>query len=73
MAQRSTLPNDGPVEVDGYPDRIDTMPLIEQGPVRRLTVWRDILDDPCVGSNVKGYWFENEGLLLIDLHDSGGQ
>lgn len=46
------------------------MPIINQGPVRRLTVWRDILDDPDVGDEVKGYWFEKDGLLLIDLHNS---
>jgi len=71
MAQRTTLPTDGPIDVEGYPDRIDSMPIIKQGPVRRLTVWRDILDDPSVGEDVKGYWFEESGLLLIDLHDSG--
>lgn len=73
MAQRTTLPTDGPIEVDGYPDRIDSMPIINQGPVRRLTVWRDILDDPSVGDCVKGYWFEDSGLLLLDLHDGGGK
>lgn len=72
MASRRTLPTDGPVEVDGFPDRIDSMPIIKQGPVRRITVWREILDDPDVGDDVKGYLFENEGLLLIDLHDNGG-
>lgn len=71
MASRTTLPTDGPIEVDGYPDRIDSMPIIKQGPVRRLTVWRDILDDPSVGEGVKGYLFKEEGLLLIDLHDGG--
>lgn len=71
MAQRSTLPTDGPIEVDGYPDRVESMSILKQGPVRRLTVWREIIDDPNVGDDVKGYLFENEGLLLIDLHDSG--
>lgn len=71
MASRTTLPDDGPIEVDGYPDRIESMSIIKQGPVRRVTIWRDILDDPSVADDVKGYLFKNEGLLLIDLHDSG--
>lgn len=71
MASRTTLPTDGPIQLDGYPDRVETMSILNQGPVRRITLWRDIIDDPSVGEDVKGYLFEESGLLLIDLHDGG--
>lgn len=66
---RNQIPQDGPVEVTGLPDRSEDLSLLKQGPMTRITLWKEIVEDGNVNSTVKGHYFEDSGLLLIDLHN----
>jgi len=52
-------------------DRIDTISILNQGPKRRINLWKEIKEDPNVDGKVTGYLFQQEGLLLIDLYAGG--
>lgn len=72
MASRNVLSDDLPVSIEEMPDRSDDMSIVTQGPVKRVGLWQEIIDDPNVNGSVKGHYFKESGLLLLDLH-SGEQ
>lgn len=56
-------------ETLGYPERSEELSIVKQGPVRRIAIWREILEDPLVNGSVKAHYYDDKGILVIDLHN----
>lgn len=69
MASKDELIFNGMSELLGYPSRSEHMNIVKQGPVRRITLWKEIIDHPGVDDSVKAHYYEDNGLLVIDLHN----
>lgn len=67
-SSRNVLSDNLPVQIEEMPDRSDEMSIVTQGPVKRVALWKEIIDDPEVNGSVQGHYFKDSGLLLLDLH-----